>query len=140
MSERGFSDPVEGRRYWERQATPATVGLADRVLDLLQDFDRTLELKYNQRYIGIWRDGLPCDFVKFRPQKTMLGYEVNIPKTDQADRAIAATGVRTLPYHTHWGYYRLRLNASEVREHADVLKWLGRLAYERRLQRSGGHA
>ena len=42
------------RVYWEKQASPETVGLADRVLKILHGFDQGLKLKCN-KFISAWR-------------------------------------------------------------------------------------
>src|SRR5687767_8469806 len=60
------------RAYWEERATKATVALADDLLQVVRQFDPSLELKYNKFYIGLSRDGQPFNFVQFRPKKNQL--------------------------------------------------------------------
>lgn len=120
------------RAYWEKRATKATVALADQLLDLVKQFDPSLELKYNKFYIGISRDGQPYNFVTFTPQKNRLNWELKLPRSDEIDAKIDDAGIDTLEYDTRWNVYRLRLTKSDVKSKADVLKDLARLAYEKR--------
>ena len=59
------------RMYWVNvKGTNKTVAMADEMLELVQTFDSTLELKYNKFYIGLTRGGRPFNFVTFTPQKS----------------------------------------------------------------------
>lgn len=120
------------RAYWEKQATKATVALADDLLLVLKQFDPSLELKYNKFYIGLSRDGQPFNFVSFRPKKNQLNLELKLPQTDDLDAKIEEAGFEALEYNKRWGLYRLRLSKEHVKNKADVIKELMQLAHERR--------
>lgn len=45
------------RSFWESKATKATVALADQLLEIIHDFDPSLELKYNKFYIVFRKTG-----------------------------------------------------------------------------------
>jgi predicted transport protein len=120
------------RAYWEKQATKATVALADDLLQVLKQFDPSLELKYNKFYIGLSRDGQPFNFVSFRPKKNQLNLELKLPQTDDLDAKIEEAGFEALEYNKRWGLYRLRLSKDKIKSKADVIRELMQLAYERR--------
>lgn len=120
------------RAYWEKRATKATVALADNLLDMIRQFDSTLNLKYNKFYIGLSRDGQPFNFVSFRPKKNHINFELKLPQTDEIDAKIDDAGIETLEYSKRWGLYRLRLNRDQVNNKTDTLRELMQLAYERR--------
>jgi len=120
------------RDYWEKRATKATVSLADSLLDVVKEFDPSLELKYNKFYIGLSRDGQPFNFVTFRPKKSHLNLELKMPQTDDVDAKIEDAGIETLEYNKRWGNYRLRLSKDQVKSKADTIRELMQLAYERR--------
>lgn len=120
------------RAYWEKRATKATVALADNLLDMIRQFDSTLNLKYNKFYIGLSRDGQPFNFVSFRPKKNHINFELKLPQTDELDAKIDDAGIETLEYSKRWGLYRLRLNRDQVNNKTDTLRELMQLAYERR--------
>ena len=60
------------RAYWEQRAAKGTVSLVDRMVELLRDFEPTLNLKYNKFYIGLEKEGQPYNFVRFVPKKKHL--------------------------------------------------------------------
>ena len=120
------------RAYWEKRATKATLALADKMLELLRRFDPTLNLKYNKFYIGLEKDGLPYNFVSFKPRKNLLNFDLKLPQSDELDTIIEKAGLDTLEYNKHWGLYRLRLTKDDIHSKSDVLTELSKLAYERR--------
>jgi predicted transport protein len=120
------------RAYWEKQATKATVELADELLRIAKQFDPALQLKYNKFYIGLSRDGQPFNFVTFRPKKSQLRLELKLPETDDLNSKIESSGIETLGYDKRWGQYRLRLTKNDVKTKAEIIRELMILAYERR--------
>jgi len=120
------------RSYWEGKASKATLALVDQCLQMLQDLDDTVDLKYNKHYIGLGRDGLPYNFVSFRPKKSTLTIEFKIPQSDDVDTIIEDAGLDKLEYNARWSLYRLRLSPADVKGKADVLAQLMKLAHDRR--------
>lgn len=121
------------RSFWESKATKATVALADQLLEIVREFDPSLELKYNKFYIGLSKDGQPFNFVAFRPKKNQINLEVKIPETDETDAKIDASGIETLEYNKRWGLYRLRLTKDDIKKNSETLRELIHAAYERRM-------
>lgn len=120
------------RAYWEKRATKATVALADDLLDMVRQFDPSLELKFNKFYIGLSRDGQPFNFVSFRPKKNYINFELKLPETEELDTKIEEAGIEALEYNKRWGLYRLRLTKEQIKGKAETLRELMELAYERR--------
>ena len=120
------------RGYWEKQATKATVALADDLLQVLKEFDPSLELKYNKFYIGLSRDGQAYNFVSFRPKKNQLNLELKLPESEDIDMKIDKAGLETLGYNKRWGLYRFRLSKEQMTEKSEAIRELMQLAYERR--------
>ncbi|MBY6046126.1 DUF5655 domain-containing protein [Vannielia litorea] len=120
------------RAFWEAKATKGTVSLADQLLRVAQEFEPSLELKFNKFYIGLSKDGQPFNFVSFRPKKNQINLEVKIPETEEMDAKIESSGIETLEYNKRWGLYRLRLTKDDVAKKPDVLRELIGAAYERR--------
>ena len=120
------------RADWESRATPATMGATDKLLEIARQFDGTLNLKYNKHYIGLQRNGVPFNYITFRPKQNTVTLEVRLPQTDDVDAKITESGLDALTYDARWGQYRLRLPPGDVTAKAVVLRELIRLAYERR--------
>lgn len=136
---RGFVDEDEDaeaaptdRGYWENRATQSTVALADQLLELIKQFNPSLELKYNKFYIGLSLDGQAYNFVSFRPRKAQINLSLKLPETDDIDAKIDEAGINTLEYDKRAGAYRLQLTRGDVESKKDVLRELLRLAYEHR--------
>ncbi|MFZ0943554.1 MAG: hypothetical protein WB930_21005 [Syntrophobacteraceae bacterium] len=129
--EDAVSTPTD-RAYWEKQASKATVGLADEMLELLHDFDPSLKLKYNKFYIGLDKDGQPYNFVSFRPKKNFIKFELKLPESEEVNTMIDEAGLDTLEYNKRWGLYRVRLTKEDIEAKADVLKNLAKIAFDRR--------
>jgi len=137
---RGFVDEDEDaeaaptdRSFWESKATKSTVALADQLLEIVREFDPSLELKYNKFYIGLSKDGQAFNFVTFRPKKNQINLEVKIPETEETDAKIDAAGIETLEYNKRWGLYRLRLTKDDIKNNSETLRDLIHAAYERRM-------
>jgi predicted transport protein len=109
------------RAYWEERATKETVAMADRLLELVHQYDPKLELKYNKFYIGLAKDGRPNNFVSFKPQKKHLKLEVKLKQSDEIEKLINESGLDVLTYDARWGLYPIRLSSAEVARHMDLL-------------------
>ena len=120
------------RAYWEQRATTATVLLVDELLNIVRQFDPTLELKYNKFYIGLSKEGRPYKFLTFRPKKSHLNLELKLPRSDDIDAKIDEADIDTLEYNKKWNAYKLRLTKKDVESSAEILKELSSLAYQRR--------
>ena len=126
------AEPTD-RNYWENRATRRTVGLADQILKILHLIDPTLSLKYNKQYIGIEKDGQPCNFVVFRPKKNRINVEIRLSQSEELDSKIDGADLDTLEYNTRWGSYNIRLTQDDITTKAEVLKELCALAHNRRV-------
>ncbi len=120
------------RTYWEKKSTKSTVDLVNQLLNILHDFDSTLNLKYNKHYIGLEKNGQSYNFVQFRPRKTHIHWEVKIPHSDDLDTQIEDAGLDTLDYDKKWGRYRIRLTRDDIKTKSEFLKQLSKDAYDRR--------
>lgn len=120
------------RDYWERKATKETVGLADGILEILNEIDASLRLKYNKFYIGLEKDGQPLNFVTIRPLKKILNLSVSISRSDEIDAILDEANIETLEYQSKWGKYRLRLTKHEIKSKRETIEKICKLAYEKR--------
>lgn len=120
---------VTDRAYWEVRGSKATVAMADEVLKLVAAFAPGLELKYNKFYIGLATNGIPNNFLIFRPQKSALRVEVRLPPSPETEATLETAGLDVMDYDKCWARYRLRLNKGEVTKFAEVLSALAKQAY-----------
>lgn len=121
--------PVD-RTYWEQRATAKTVKLADRLLEIIETFAPGYELKYNRHYIGLAKNGQPNNFVKFRPRKKVLKFQVRLPQSRETDDRLEQAELEVLEYDRRWGHYNIRLSEGDILKHKDLLAELMRAAYQ----------
>jgi hypothetical protein len=117
------------RAYWEVRGSKATVAMADEVLKLVAEFAPGLELKYNKFYIGLATNGIPNNFLIFRPQKSALRLEVRLPPSPETEAMIETAGLDVMDYDKWWWRYRLRLNKGEFAKFTEVLSALSQQAF-----------
>ena len=117
------------RAYWEARGSKATVAMADEVLKLVAEFAPGLELKYNKFYIGLATNGVPNNFLIFRPQKSALRLEVRLPPSSETEAMLETAGLDVMDYDKRWGRYRLRLGKGEVAKFTVVLSDLSQQAF-----------
>jgi hypothetical protein len=109
------------RAFWETRSSSKTVQMADRLLDIAKEFDPALDLKYNKFYIGLAKDGVACNFITFRPKKNFIRFEPRLPKSVEWEERMEQAGLDLMDYDTHWGRFRIRLQATDIDTHLDLL-------------------
>ena len=120
------------RAFWEAKGSKETLSLVDQCLEIVQEIDPSIDLKYNKHYIGLGREGIPFNFLAFRPKKSKLTMECKLPQSDDIDAEIDGAGLDKLGYDVRWGAYRLRLTASDLKTKIGIITKLIRLAHDRR--------
>jgi len=109
------------RNYWESRGSKKTVGLADQLLDIAKSHDPALELKYNKFYIGLAKNGQPCNFVVFRPKKGFMRFEPRLKNSPETQERFESAGLDVMDYDSRWGRYRIRLQPGDIEKFKDVL-------------------
>lgn len=120
---------VTDRNYWLVRGTEKTVGMADEMLGIINEFSEGYELKYNKFYIGLAKEGQPNNFAVFRPQKSALAIEVKLPYSEEMQNSITESGLDDMGYMKRWGIYRLRLVDKDISAKKEFLTDLLQQAY-----------
>jgi hypothetical protein len=114
---------VTDRAYWEKRGTPATVAMVDAIMsDIVSTVGEGFELKYNKFYIGIYRDGQPCNFVTFRAQKQALRIEPRLERSEAIQARLEEAGLDVMDYSVRNRRYRIRLTKGDTRKHEELLR------------------
>ena len=130
--EDAISAPTD-RAYWENdQGTPKTVGLMDRMFEIVNEGDPTCELEYNKFYVGLIKNGRANNYVTFRPKKSFVLFEPRIPRSDEIDALLETASVETLEYNARWRLYRIRVTDKNFKAHLDLFRDLIDRARENR--------
>jgi hypothetical protein len=130
--EDAISEPTDSA-YWENEkGTTKTVGLMDRMFEIVKEGDPTCELKYNKFYVGLIKDGRASNYVTFRPKKSFVLLDAKLPRSDEIDDLLEAAGVETLGYNSRSAQYRIRVTDKEFKTHLDLFRDLTERARENR--------
>jgi hypothetical protein len=121
---------IVDRSYWENLGTKKTMAMADNLLEIAKEFNPSLELKYNKFYIGLARNGQPCNFFIVKPKKDFIRFEVRLKKSDETQEKLENTGLDLMGYDNRWGYYRIRLKPGEIEKNKEILTEIIKEAYE----------
>lgn len=109
------------RGYWETRSSKTTVAMADELLEIVRQFDPSLELKFNKFYIGLARHGQADNFVVFRPKKNYIRVEPRLDKDEFIEQKIETAGIDVMDYDARWSRYRIRLAKGDVKKHIELL-------------------
>lgn len=116
------------RAYWESRGSKKTVHMADKILEIAKKFDSALELKYNKFYIGLAKQGIPSNFLVFRPKKNFMRFEPRLKRSPELEERLEQAGLDLMDYDSRWGRYRIRLQASDLDKHEELFTELIELA------------
>lgn len=117
------------RKYWIGRSSERSVKVADQMLEIVNEVTgKDLELKYNKHYIGLAKDGLPDNFMQFRPRKSHLIAEFRVPRSEDVAAEIEKSDFEMLSYDTRWGRYRLRIIESDIKNNREMLLDLAKRA------------
>ena len=109
------------RSYWLKRGSQKTVEMCDSLLEKVKSLDADLELKYNKFYIGLAKNGQPCNFVVFRPTKSFLRLEPRLAKSDETQEKLETAGLDVMDYDDRWSRYRIRLTPGDLKKQAEVI-------------------
>ena len=107
------------RTYWERAATPETVGLVDQLVEMVNDkAQTTYQGKYNKFYIGLSDGQRVNNFVTFSPKKKYTYVAARVENDGWVERFEEA-GLEAQVERD--GYVRVKLNSDELDENRDLV-------------------
>lgn len=121
---------VTDRAYWEKQAAPATVAIADQLLEIVNVYAPNLELKYNKQYIGLAQDGIANNFVAFEPKRKSINLNLRLPVSADVDQIVVDADFEMLAYDRSFGNYRLKLTETDMKSRKDAITELISRAYK----------
>lgn len=128
------SGPTVDRAFWEQNAGPEIVRVADKILEMLVQIDGAISLSFTKHYIGLKHAGQPALFVIFERRKNAALLEIRLPDSDGTRAALEESGLVLLPYDRHFGRYRIRVTSAEVDQNVDLIKQLLRAAYDEEMK------
>lgn len=117
------------RTYWEVRGSKKTLEMADKLLKIAHEFDESLELKFNKFYVGLAKNGIPNNFIVFRPKKGFIRFEPRMKKSQEIEDQLEQAGLDVMEYDSKRGRYRIRLQPGEIEKHKELLTDLIKASY-----------
>ena len=115
------AEPTD-RNYWEKKSSKSSLKLVDELFSRVSEYVPGMELKYNKIYIGMAKDGIARNFVKFKPHKQFVALNI---RTDFDDLDNLDTGDLNIDYVGRSRCYRVRLKKiQEFDAHKDLMEKL----------------
>lgn len=97
------------RKYWENRSSSKMLGEVDQIFESMKkDFISGYELKYTKFYIGMAKDGVAKNFLRFQPKKNWL-YVIYKGNEDDDSITKAEDLCLDLTYNARWKLYNLKL-------------------------------
>ena len=121
---------VTDRAYWEQRGAKATVAMADQVLELIREFDTSVELKYNKRYIGLSIGGQPNNFVTLKAKKKHLNVAIRLEESNEVSEMLDNSALDVMDYDKRTRRYRLRLTKPDFEKEREPLTKLLKFSYD----------
>jgi hypothetical protein len=115
------------RPWWEKRRSQEVMGITDRLLDLLNQFDPGWKLRYNRGNVHIESDREIGRFLRLRPRKQDVLLIFRVDESNEFSALVEESGLDTLSYlHA----YRLIIRDHDLKERAEVIQGLMRRACE----------
>ena len=120
---------VTDRAYWETKSSKQTLAVIDSIVELVKEINPQLVAKYTKFYIGLGIDGLPNNFISFKPRKKHLCLQIKLPASDATDEVLENANLQLLDYEKRWNHYRIQVRQADVDSNRDLLLSLMKQAY-----------
>ena len=117
------------RAYWESKASPASLKLADKFIELAREKDSSLAPKYNKYYIGLARNGIADNFISLKPKQKWIIFQPKVPSNPELNQRLDEAGLQVMAYERRFNHYKIRLSESELNGHIDLIREIISMAY-----------
>jgi hypothetical protein len=121
-------DIIVDRKYWEEEkSTKEIVALADKILEIVNEFEPNFKLNYNQQYIGFVKNNVSLNFVKIYAKKGFFRLKFRLEENEENEKIISDSEL-DLDYRNN--RYGVRLTENEITAKRETIKELLKRAYE----------
>ena len=96
------------RNYWERRSTTAIMKTVDKIFYEMNELTQGYEFKYNKFYIGMAKDGVVKNFIRFKPKKSFLHLCIRGEEEQELISKIESSGLE-VNYDPRWKEYYLKI-------------------------------
>lgn len=118
------------RGYWEKKSSKKSLEIVDRCLEIINEFDSSLQLKYNKFYIALADQFRAKNFVIFRGKKQFLKVEARIKDQEPWKTKLEEAGIGCLIGGKQTIWLKFQLKKDELEESRELIKDLFQACYQ----------
>ena len=107
---------VTDRSYWENKSTLKMLKFMDEMFSTLVSKDLGYEVKYNKFYVGLIKDGMSKNFIRFEPKKNFIWVHIKSGQIESLEEDIASSNL-DINYDSTWSQYSIRLTS--IKDYTD---------------------
>jgi hypothetical protein len=115
------------KAYWEAKGKEA-FPMVDELFQIAKQFDNQLELKYNKAWIGLYKNGLPCHFVTFKPTKKFIWFQPRLEESYETTKYLENAG---LDVHYRGNRYRICLKLGDIDKQKKIITHIIKKAFDK---------
>lgn len=112
------------REYWNKRASPETMKIADKMLQLLNEMDPGAEYLFNKGDILINRKDGVVPYLIFRPRKKDVLLVLKAARSERIDKFIEESDLDNMDYNAKLSRYRVRVTDDDVTSRREEIKSL----------------
>jgi hypothetical protein len=120
---------ITDRAYWESKASPASLKLVDRLIELAREKDSNLSPKYNKYYIGVARNGIADNFISLKPRTKWIIFQPKVASNPELTKRLEDAGLEVMAYDQRFKHYKVRLDERELADNIELIREIIALAY-----------
>lgn len=103
------------RQYWESRASTNSLKIVDRMVEMIQQVQPGIGVKYNKAHIGLAMPGQSAtNFVVFNPGKAKLVAAFKAPQSEELTTRINDGGLVINRYDNKFRYYRVEVSQADL--------------------------
>lgn len=96
------------RNYWEKRSTTSVMKNVDKIFSEMSELTQGYEFKYNKFYIGMSKDGIVKNFIRFKPKKSYLYLCIRGEQDQEMISRIESSGLE-VNYDQRWKEYYVKI-------------------------------
>ena len=123
--------PPTDRKFWEEvRSTKEIVKLADKIIEIINEFEPDFALNYNKHYIGLTKNGISFNFATLNAKKKFLRLSFKLEKSEEIENILNENEFDVLEYGERNSRYKIRLTENEIVNKRNILKELLKKSYD----------
>jgi len=116
------------RQFWINRGLEKSMGLADKILEIVREIDPEYSLNYARLYAGLSRNGISDNFIYLSPEQYGIRLNIKRGPNDGLQKFLEASTLDVSCIRS--SIYTIRLGEKDIEGNRDVIKELIKRAYD----------